>query len=505
MKKIKAKWLIGIGMYLLFNSFSAAQSITSYKELALNFSRLNPGGSSRVQSLGGAQVSLGGDYSSAYSNPAGLGMYHRSEFTFTPGFNSSNINSTYLGNTVKDSNVKVIIPGASLVFYSPVEDRGSFLGGAFGISYNRTNNFNQSFTYEGINKDNSIIDGFIEDANGYTTSQFDSNGSQYNTPTGLAYYNYLIDSQNNLNPPGDKTLYFTDIGSIPTQHEQVVSQGSQSQVNLSYGANFNDKLFLGFGIGLTSLNYSNNKTYSETFTGDPYLNKLTLSEDITTRGSGINATLGVIYKPLDLFQLGASIVTPTSYSLSDSYQAKMSTNWKYFPYGAAYQPVGDISTDVILTDYSLSTPWKFSGGGTFFLKKYGFVTADVELINYGSNSYSSSSVSFDYDNTQIKKLYATTINYRVGAEFRLNKLRFRGGYNLMPDPNKTIQNNIDNSYQSVSIGVGYKTAKFYIDAATIFSQGNFSYRPYVVSSNLTPLVTAKQNNTLVMVTVGFPF
>jgi hypothetical protein len=75
----------------------------------------------------------------------------------------------------------------------------------------------------------------------------------------------------------------------------------------------------------------------------------------------------------------------------------------------------------------------------------------------------------------------------------------------MPDPNKTVQNNIDNSYQSFSVGVGYKTAKFYVDAATILSQGNFSYRPYVVSSNQTPLVTAKQNNTLVMVTVGFPF
>jgi hypothetical protein len=97
------------------------------------------------------------------------------------------------------------------------------------------------------------------------------------------------------------------------------------------------------------------------------------------------------------------------------------------------------------------------------------------------------------------------MNYRIGAEYRLKTLRFRGGFNLTPDPYKSIQNGVDNSLQSVSFGVGYKTAKFYIDGAAVLSQSNFSYRPYLVSSNLTPLVTAKQTNTLLMVTLGFPF
>jgi hypothetical protein len=505
MKKIKELLLIGI--LLILNSFASGQSLTTYKELALNFSRLNAGGSARIQALGGAQVSLGGDYSSAYSNPAGLGMFHRSEFTVTPGFNSNNISSDYIDNKVKDSNSKIILPGISLVFHSPIEDRGNFLGGSFGISFNRTNNFNSSFTYEGVNRDNSIIDDFIEDANGFTTKQFDSNGSQYDTPTGLAYFNYLIDSQNNLDPPGSDKLYFTDIGSIPTQREQVLTQGSQSQVNLSYGANFGDKVFVGFGIGLTSLNYQSKKTYTESFTADRFLNKLTLIEDISTKGSGINATAGIIYKPEDFFQFGASITTPSAYTIADSYRASMSTNWKFFPYGAANQPTGEISTSTILTDYSLVTPWKFSGGGTFFIKKFGFITADVELLNYGGNSYSSSTtgVSFDFDNSQIQKLYKTTMNYRFGAEYRLKMLRFRGGFNLMPDPYKSVQNGVDNTLQSVSFGAGYKTAKFYIDVAAVLSQSNFSYRPYLVSSNLTPLVTAKQANTLVIVTLGFPF
>ncbi len=519
MKKIEGLLLMGLILLLSFELRS--QSLTTYKELALNFSRINPGGSARIQALGGAQVSLGGDYSSAFSNPAGLGMFHRSEFTITPGYNSSNISSDYLGNTVKDSNSKIIVPGMSLVFYNAQDNAGKFLGGSFGISYNRINNFNQSFTYEGLNTKNSLIDSFIEDATGSDVTQFDSNGSQYDSPTGLAYFNYLIDSQNNLYKDGSKTRYYTDVGGdpltgdfqyFPTQREQVLTQGSQSQVNLSYGANFADKIFVGFGIGLASLNYQSKKTYTETYTNDVVLNNFSLIENITTKGSGINATLGLIYKPMDFFQLGASIATPTAYSISDSYQASMSSDWKLFPYVAANQPlipkkIGPVSTSTILTDYSLATPWKFSAGGTFLIKKYGFITADVELTDYGSNSYTSSTqgVSFDFDNKQIKSLYTSTVNYRLGAEFRLKTFRARGGYSFMPDPYKSIQNGVNNSIQSISGGLGYRTSKFYIDATVVLSQGNFSYRPYVVSDANSPLVTSKRNNTLIMVTVGFPF
>jgi hypothetical protein len=502
--------LLPIGIFLLIGLCSQAQSITSYKELALNFSRINVGGSARIQGLGGTQVSLGGDYSSAYSNPAGLGMFHRSEFTFSSAFNQSNINSSYLENAVKDSNAKVIVPGMSLVFYSPYEDRGGFLGGAFGISFNRVNNFNQSFTYEGVNPPNSLIDAFIQDATGSGPwEQFgytNPNASNFNSSTELAYHNYLIDTRGNLNSSKDSTHYSSVVITNPIlQHEQVFSQGSQSQVNLSYGANFEDHLFVGLGIGLSSLNYTNKKTYSENF-NDNFFSNFRLIEDLSIKGSGINATLGAIYKPIDIIQFGISIATPTSYSLTDSYQLHMNTLWKNFPYTNATQNDAP-QTDIITSDYNLTTPWKFNGGGTFFFKKYGFISADVELLNYGSSNYTSftTGVFFSYDNEQIKKLYTTTINYRIGGEFRLNKFRFRGGFNLMPDPYKTAQNGVDNSYQSISIGFGYKTPKFYIDATSVLSQGSFSYRPYVVSSNQTPLVTAKQNNTLVMVTVGFPF
>src|SRR4051794_27316227 len=95
------------GLLLLTASRTLAQT---FSEEALMISRVQPGGSARVQGMGGAQNSIGGDLSSAYYNPAGLGMYNRSDFSFTPGYTISNTDASYLGNTSSASTTKLILP-----------------------------------------------------------------------------------------------------------------------------------------------------------------------------------------------------------------------------------------------------------------------------------------------------------------------------------------------------------------------------------------------------------
>jgi hypothetical protein len=507
MKKFAGLVLVG---YALFNSFTA--NAQTYAESALIFSRIKPGGSARIQALGGAQVSLGGDYSSGYSNPAGLGMYNRSEFTFTPGYNTAAMSSDYLGTSTGSSQSKLIVPGLSFVFHSD-KNKGALISGTFGITFNRINDFNRTFEYGGVNSNNSIIDYFVGDANfsnysgtgsliarNRTPAQlFNKGGDLYNTPTELAWDNYLI----NTVSATDQTHYATDFIGIPTQHEKVQVSGAQNQWSFSYGVNLSDKVFLGGGIGVTSINYTSKKTYTESFPSDTLLSSLTLVENLRTRGSGFNATLGAIYKPMDIFQFGVSVATPTAYMLSDTYNANMGTNWIKFPYGAANQPKGPIQTDDVLTDYYLTTPWRLSGGATFFIQKHGLVSADVEYLNYGGNHYSTQTkgVSFSSDNADIKSAYHSVFNYRLGAEYRLNAFRIRAGYSYMPDPYKSVQNNVYNDLQSFSGGVGYRASKFFVDLTGVFTQGSTTYRPYTFS----PLVKNQNKNTLIMATVGFPF
>lgn len=508
------------GMILLSSLQIQAQSTV---ETALLFSRIRPGGSARIQAMGGAQVSLGGDFSSSYSNPAGLGMYNRSEFTVSPAMNFFNSNSEYLDNSTTASTSNFFIPGLSIAFNSP-KNQNKFLSGTFGASFNRVNDFNKTFSYEGTNSSNSMIDYFISDATGFQPSSFEINGDNFNSPTGLAYNNYLIEDSTFYNPSASNTEYLSVMGTYPNnpndirrqlQHEDVKTSGAQNQWSFSYGANFEDKVFLGAGFGLASIRYIASKTYTESnysFDLDPNFNPLsdmTLKEDLKISGSGFNGTFGMIVRPVDMVQLGVSYNTPTVYLLTDTYKASMQTNWNNFDYFGDGNLLSDVSeeTDDVVSEYKLRTPGRLNFGATFFLKKHGFVSADVELVNYDGAKYSAtaSGLSYDYENTNIKSLYTSVANYRVGGEYRFKNYRARAGYSFMPDPFKSVQNGVNRKISILSGGFGYKTSSFFIDLAVIYTTGNSSYRPYRINSPDSPLVTTLNKTTTAMITLGFPF
>jgi len=502
--KTWSKWLVGTAM--LLSEMAAAQSFT---ETALLFGRIKPAGSARIMGMGGAQTSLGGDYSSAYSNPAGLGMFNKSEFSISPGFNSSKINSEYLGNPLSDSKTNLHIPSLGFVFQNEQDGRNGFLSGAFAVSYSRINNFNQNFSYEGLNDNTSVIDYFLQDATGLQSDSFLPDGNNFNSPTGLAYNNYLIGEETILDPNADPTQYFTDVQGKPFQAERVQTQGAQNQWSFSYGANFNDKFFIGGGVGFTTLRFETQKRYSENFSDGP-LSDLTLDENLSIRGSGINATGGFIYRPLEILQLGVSYTSPTLYKLTDVYNATMNTSWDDWDYfGDGSQILGNESefTDDVISEYDLRTPGRLNLGATVFFQKYGFLSADVELVNYSGAKYSSSvsGISYNSDNENIKTLYQSTVNYKIGGEFRYESYRIRAGFSYMPDPFRSQQNDVSRDITSISGGLGYRAKKFYVDAAVVFTQGNSSYRPYRVNTQFSPLVELDNKTTFGMLTLGFPF
>ena len=506
---MRVKIVFAIAGFVLLGGNETLAQIYSYAEEALTISRFQPGGSARVRGMGGVQNALGGDISSAYYNPAGLGMYNRSEFSITPGFVSSNTSASYLNNASSASTSNFIIPNIGIAFHTDKGSKG-LLGGTFAINFNRINDFNNSFNYHGTNKDNSIIDYFINTANGQDSTQFSSGhngtpqGSNYNSPVGLAYNNYLIGPKSDFNASFPKDQYFSYVPLQDIlQDETVKTSGSQNQWSFSYGVNLNDKIFLGGGLGLASFKYKTTTTYNETYTKDP-VHSMQLVETLEQGGSGINATLGIIARPVEQVQLGFSVATPTAYQITDNYSASMSSSWNNFQYYPG-QYLNNLSekTDVVTTNYNLATPWRISGGFAFFIQKHGFISADAEWVNYSNSKYTSNTtgVSYSDDNTTIQGLYKSVINLRVGGEYRLGNYRFRGGYSLMPDPFQSTQNGESRSLSSYSIGAGYRITAFYLDAAFILGQGNTTHRPYPY----TDPVALKNTTTSFVVTVGFPF
>ncbi len=501
--RLKGKILLG-GIIALSSIQLKAQS---FAETALLFSRTTPGGSARIQSLGGSQISLGGDYSSALSNPAGLGMYNKSEFVLTPALNIAPSSSLHMGEKTNDSKTTFYIPGLAASFHGDYKNLSGFLGGTFTIAFNRTNDFNRNIKYQGTNPNNSIIDAFIEDSNGFSINQFSAGGALFNTPTELAFNNYLIGDSTVVDPAADPTQYFTDVLGIPFQSEEISTRKAQNQWSLSYGVNYNDRLFIGAGLGINSIKFISTKIYTEDFVGEPLFD-LQLEENLEIRGTGINGTFGAIYRPVDVFQFGFSATTPTHFEMTDTYSATMSTNWDNFQYdpGTLLNSVQAL-TDIVISEYSYNTPWKLNAGATFFLNKKGFISLDAERVDYSKANYKSitSGISFNEDNDEIKSLYRTVYNIRAGAEYRHGGLSYRAGYAFMPDPFISEQNDISRKITKFSAGIGYRTANYYVDFAAIYSIGQSSYRPYTVNSINSPLVESDLSNINILITVGLPF
>jgi len=393
-------------------SFGVSSFAQDFIDNALLFSRQRPSGSARIQALGGTQVSLGGDYSSAQSNPAGLGMFNRSEFTFSPGLTINNFSSQYLGQNTDATKSMFNIPGISFVYHHETGREKGFLGGSFGLSLTRTNDLNRKFRYVGTNSENSIVDYFIDDAYGINPQSFlwqqgQDPGDNFTTLTGLAYNNYLIEDYVDGN--GDYA-YRSVLSPLPAepgfpaetrtvdQEEISESKGSQYQWSISYGANISDKLFIGAGIGITSIRYKltqifreSNFRYDVDTEYDP-IDNFQSKENYDIRGSGVNFTIGAIFRPIDFLQLGASLVTPSYYRITDTYTARMESQWNYYgnpdePSFPSQSNVSEHFEDIpLISEYSLTTPMRVTTGATF-ISKFGFLSADVEFVNYSKAKY----------------------------------------------------------------------------------------------------------------------
>ena len=79
--------------------FIAAKASAQIPEDAIRYSWLTQSGNARTIGIGGAIGSLGGDISSNFVNPAGIGFYKTGEFSFSPTFSLNNLKTSFRGNT----------------------------------------------------------------------------------------------------------------------------------------------------------------------------------------------------------------------------------------------------------------------------------------------------------------------------------------------------------------------------------------------------------------------
>ncbi len=499
---MKIRYLLTVMAMVAITQHSFAQ----YSQDAALFSTSQPGSTSRIKAIGNAQTAIGGDLSSISGNPAGVGFFTHSEASFTGEFNSSNIKANYFGNTSNATSSNPNLNNASVVFYSRLNTpRGSdktkgWLSLNFGVSFNRTNDFYQNVNYGGNNGTSSIANYYANLANLYGID----NG---NTLQDWAYDHELIDKY--YIDPSNHSLgstYKSNVKPNVVQNNGSQRDGGQNEFSLSMGANYSNQLYLGVGIGITSLRYDLTNTFNETGSAsilDPAFNPVTVNyastytQNQATTGDGFNARFGFIYKPVDAVRIGATFTTPTYYTVQDDYSESLVTKYTT---GTVPSPSPSGPQDYPFT-YNFHTPLKVSGGLAVFFDQYGFISGDLEYVDYSSikinntNGYDATG-----DNQDLRTLYRSTANARIGGELHLDQVFLRGGYSVQGNPQKTYGGDT----KTASAGIGLRLEKFYVDATYTNVTGTQSVFPYVLSAS-SPQADLNKTFNNVYLTVGFKF
>jgi len=463
----------------------------------LRYSQNFYSGTSRFVSMGGAFGALGGDLSSLSTNPAGVGVYQRTEMSFSPNVNYTQSTSQFShDNNIKtDNSYNFNLNNIGMVAAYSSDDTKGWVGAGFGFTYNRMNDFANNMSISGKNTESSMLDYFKDMAWGNTTDQL------WEYREKLAFDAYLIDLKPGTDKEYDNALFPSSEQGVKrndpiniTQIKTIESRGGMGEYAFSFGANYSHMLYLGATLGIQNVKYTENSYYTEknhNFTDDNYsLDYFTFTENLNTRGTGLNMKFGLIVKPLQWVRIGAALHTPTFYSLTDEYNTKIESRLSYFDaedgfnpdfegiHSYTWTPVDNQKNDLDanIFEYQVSSPMKSLLSAGFVIGKIGMVGLDFEMVDYASMRISSDDSDFSDVNDAIQNNYKTTSNIRLGGEIRFAQV-FSGrlGASYYGSPYKDTSRKGERT--SLSGGLGINSGSFYIDFAYVYTM--YSNKTYL--------------------------
>jgi hypothetical protein len=521
-------------LYIILTCLCCGQLYAQIPEDALRMSWMTPSGTARQQAIGGAMGSLGGEISSIFVNPAGLGFYKNMEIVLTPGYRWTKTKGSYRESdfmTLKNANSFQL---GTTGFVGGWSDKYSkWKSKAIGIAVNQTANFNKDVFYSGSNDYSSWTENPTNEFFNYYTLHKNANplmtdaaivnnalgDAGVSLPTKMGLYTYLIDIDSST---GQKRIVSRaeEVGLLD-QSNHIRTRGGVTEIALAFAANMDDKLYIGGTFGVPIVNYKSESTFTERDATGGTANKFnyfSYQENYESKGVGINAKLGMIFKPKDYVRLGLAIHTPTLYGLTDTYSSKMVTDVenRFAPATGLDSVNSTVFTNNAANEfnYDLSSPWKFIVSGSYVFREVeditrqkGFITADIEYTNYTWSSFSSAEANSDDSyykgvNSDINDAYRGTFNFRVGGELKFKTIMTRLGFAYYGNPYS--DKSLKAKHMLVSGGLGYRNKGMFIDLTYVQQLNkdvNFPYR--LTPPRQNTFAELKENGGNLMLTVGF--
>lgn len=447
---------------------------------------------------------MGADISSAIINPAGLAQYKRGEFFVSLATLNAKNEGNYLGNSQKNSHFSFNVPSFGFINSKRKYNKrkpvtNGWVNFNYGFTLNRTNSFNRTITYEGTNSTNSMLDNFAERAAGLTVAQIGGSDEEFlngfNDLEAMAWELYLIDSVG----PGQYAAAVPSAARDITQKHHVSQRGRTNEYAFAMAGNYSNKLYIGGEVHLSRAVYEEESTFSEI--DDPRnfnnnWNSFSLTRRLNTEGFGFGARLGMIFRVNNSIRLGAAFQTPTVYNLADNYSDDLDVVYDN-------GEVDGLSTKQGEYDYEVTTPAKTTISGAYLFDKKGFISADLEIVDYSTMRLGPSDV-FANANQIIGQKYKTTMNLRVGGEYVMDIFRFRAGIANYASPLEDVANNNLNR-QFYTLGMGIREKSWGLDLALVQERRSDILQPYQLNGSVVPFATNKLVNNSLVVTLSTRF
>ena len=504
----------------LFSLPVAAQE--TYENANLTSTDLN--GTARYVGMGGAMEALGADVSTIGSNPAGIGLFRRSQLSVSGGLLMQSNGKEY--GDGKKTNASFDQIG---FVYTTRASRGSNLN--FGFNYTKGKNFdfllnasgklgngsqnNQSYlkhvlgseNYGGFDvrkKDDAYIGFASPQANfvSWTWNQLD-----------YLYFNTLLPDATTA---GKFNNYLADSYTF-----DKASTGYVGNYDFNISGSIQDQFYLGLTFGLKDVHYDSESRYNERLSNG--IGDVSVLDIRRITGTGFDITAGIIVRPIasSPFRIGAYVKTPTWYDLTTSNVTRIDRNTNT----GGKNDWGEVPNSY---DYKLWTPWKFglslghtvgnylALGLTYEFEDHSTLDSRINDGGYYNDHYGTYYETSSADksmNKHTKQALKGVSTLKMGAEYKpTSNLALRLGYNyISPKYNKDAQKDPTivspgSAYSSstdfvnwdstnrFTFGIGYQINKFNVDLAYQYSIQKGTFYPFS-TMNFSIHDTATGNTT----------
>ena len=452
-------------------------------------------GTAKAMGMGNAMGAVGGDMTSICINPAGMGVYRNSEFTFSLGLMDNYISSDYYGTNNGGNKMRLSIPNTGFVSTKQRSNYRPLRYTQFGIGLTRTNDFNMNTFSKGINPSSSKIDSYLARIDGYEPEDLHDDFPYDIYP---AWSTYLID------------LYEDNLGEyygspVPQgniwQGQDNKFKGRSEAWTFTYSANYFDKIFLGMSFDLAHIKRFGTRTFQESRADgtDTEFNQWHYQEDISSTGWGVNLKAGLIYHANGWLRFGAAFHTPTLYNFDETWQTETESQIL----GITRKSLSPESN----YEYTFVSPLKWIGSMAFVMGNQGMISLDAEYTNYGAAKFKAvKDDDYDYTptNDDIKDAFGRTFNFRVGSEWLMGSsyLRLGAAYYGSPFGLGETGGSIKKASCGISVPAGTDTT---FDFAYELTYGQSYHILYDAGELGIEPVTQKQFKNLVTATLKVRF